>query len=180
MSLDLIQKIIEEEVRNALDYAKPSEVETVEDAWAGGEDLEEPIEHVPADVPADVEVPQAKVGPIKDIKNENVVKIDISQLKSIVDECVGDDIVTPEIEIDTYAHTDDHEGKMAKSQLYQAAKNAHSIYQMIDNREDLPSWVQSKLTKAADYLQTVYNHLDHKEHGSTESVISGGLNHNED
>jgi len=178
MSLDLIKKIIEEEIRNVLDYKTPSDVEVVKDAWAGGPDLEDPVEHIPEDVPADVETPQAKIGIIKDMKSENVVKIDAAQIKSIIDECMGNDYVTDTTVSDE--QISDHEGRMAKSQLYQTAKNAHAIYQMIDESSELPAWVQGKLTKAADYIQAVYSHLDHEESGEPETVIAGSIDQNED
>ena len=42
------------------------------------------------------------------------------------------------------------------------------IYNIIDNvgqggEVEMPAWVQSKLTKAQDYLQSVYNYLDGKD-----------------
>ena len=63
---------------------------------------------------------------------------------------------------------EDHEGKMAKSQLERSMKYSKMIYKIIDNVGDggevkLPAWVQSKLTKAEDYLQSVYNYLDGKD-----------------
>ena len=62
----------------------------------------------------------------------------------------------------------DHEGKMAKSQLERSMKYSKMIYKIIDNvgkggEVQFPAWVQSKLTKAEDYLQSVYNYLDGKD-----------------
>jgi len=62
----------------------------------------------------------------------------------------------------------DNEGKMAKSQLERSMKYSKMIYKMIDNVGDggevqFPAWVQSKLTKSMDYLQSVYNYLDGKD-----------------
>ncbi len=63
---------------------------------------------------------------------------------------------------------DDHEGKMAKAQLERSMKYAKMIYKIIQNVGDggevsMPAWVQSKLTKSMDYLQSVYNYLDGKD-----------------
>tara|TARA_B100001079_G_scaffold207431_1_gene181279 strand:- start:741 stop:1028 length:288 start_codon:yes stop_codon:yes gene_type:complete len=65
---------------------------------------------------------------------------------------------------------EDHEGKMAKSQLERTMKYAKMIYKIIDNVDkggdggvQFPSWVQSKMTKSMDYLQSVYNYLDGKD-----------------
>jgi len=60
---------------------------------------------------------------------------------------------------------DDHEVSMAKSDLYKTAKYAQKIYMMMkDLPEDgqIPGWVQSKITKSADYMGSVYHYLDHK------------------
>ena len=62
----------------------------------------------------------------------------------------------------------DHEGQMAKSQLERSMKYSNMIYNMIQNVDkgkgvEFPAWVQSKLTKAQDYLQSVYNYLDGKD-----------------
>ena len=62
----------------------------------------------------------------------------------------------------------DNEGGMAKSQLERSMKYAKMIYKIIDNVGDggevsMPAWVQSKLTKSMDYLQSVYNYLDGKD-----------------
>ena len=66
--------------------------------------------------------------------------------------------------------TPDHEGKMAKQQLERTMKYAKMIYKIIDNVDkegdggvQFPAWVQSKMTKSMDYLQSVYNYLDGKD-----------------
>ena len=63
---------------------------------------------------------------------------------------------------------DDHEGGMAKAQLERSMKYAKMIYKIIQNVGDggevsMPAWVQSKLTKSMDYLQSVYNYFDGKD-----------------
>ena len=62
----------------------------------------------------------------------------------------------------------DHECKMAKAQLERSMKYAKMIYKIVDNvgnggEVSMPAWVQSKLTKSMDYLQSVYNYLDGKD-----------------
>ena len=163
MSIELIKQIIGEEVENALSYEKPSDVKTVEDAFSGGENLEEPTEHVPEDVPADVEKPQAKVQKINDAKNENILRVSESQLRNIIEQCMCDheDMDHDKDDHDEKHH--DHEGKMAKSQLYRTAKMAHMIFQLIEDDDQLPGWVQSKITKASDYLESVFSYLDYEE-----------------
>ena len=80
--------------------------------------------------------------------------------------------------------TDDHEGKMAKSQLERSMKYSNMIYKMIDNVGDggevqFPAWVQSKLTKSMDYLQSVYNYLDGKD-GLEDKFQNDKLNRGDD
>tara|TARA_R110002073_G_scaffold311251_1_gene482257 strand:+ start:330 stop:836 length:507 start_codon:yes stop_codon:yes gene_type:complete len=164
MTIELIKKIIEEEVENALSYEKPSEVETVEDAFSGGDNIEDPTEHIPEDVPADSDKPQAKVQSIKNAKVENVVRITESQLRELVEQCMcaHEDMNDDKDDSHEEDHHD-HEGKMAKSQLYRTSKMAHMIFQIIEDDDQLPSWVQSKITKASDYLQSVFSYLDYEE-----------------
>ena len=59
--------------------------------------------------------------------------------------------------------SDDHEASMAKGQLYNACKNAMALYKMIEDGDNLEGWVAAKITKAADYLNAVHDHLAHEE-----------------
>lgn len=73
----------------------------------------------------------------------------------------------------------DHEVEMAKSDLFQAAKNAKQVYELIhDVTEDegLEGWVQEKIIKANDYLNTIREYLEGKQLQSemTGGVIAGG------
>lgn len=68
----------------------------------------------------------------------------------------------------------DHEVEMAKSDLFQSAKNAKKVYELI---KDIPEtvgiegWVQEKIIKANDYLNTVREYLEHKQ--LSEDTIEG-------
>ena len=68
----------------------------------------------------------------------------------------------------------DHEVEMARSDLFQAAKNAQQVYSMIkDVSEDegLDGWVQEKIIKANDYLNTIREYLEGKQvQGVTEGT----------
>lgn len=60
----------------------------------------------------------------------------------------------------------DHEVEMARSDLISATKNAESIYRMIESiseDEGLEGWVQEKIIKANDYLNTVREYLEGKQ-----------------
>ena len=56
----------------------------------------------------------------------------------------------------------DDEGRYAKSQLYKMAKYAVKLHQKLDDMEQLPAWLQSKITKASDYMSMVYHYLDYE------------------
>jgi hypothetical protein len=53
----------------------------------------------------------------------------------------------------------DREGDMAKSDLRSIIDNAQRLHDMIDDADNLPEWVQSKITLAEDYISTVANYL---------------------
>ena len=42
------------------------------------------------------------------------------------------------------------------------ANYATKLTQMLDDKTQLPSWVQSKLTKASDYISAAYHYLDYE------------------
>jgi len=58
----------------------------------------------------------------------------------------------------------DHEVQMARSDLYKLAKYSIKLHEMlksISEHEGLEGWQQSKITKAADYISSVYHALDY-------------------
>lgn len=74
----------------------------------------------------------------------------------------------------TENHQYDFEGKMAKAQLISIIKNAKSLYDSIDDRTQLKSWVQSKLSKAEDYIDGVRTYLDGEAVSSTAPLMHNG------
>ena len=60
-------------------------------------------------------------------------------------------------------YEDAGEGHMSKSVLYHTAKYAIELMDIINKGDDLEGWVQSKLNKAADYLQGVYNYEEYQK-----------------
>tara|TARA_B100000925_G_scaffold195279_1_gene147849 strand:- start:594 stop:1097 length:504 start_codon:yes stop_codon:yes gene_type:complete len=59
----------------------------------------------------------------------------------------------------------DHEVQMARSDLYKIAKYAIKLHEMMKNvseAEGIEGWQQAKITKAADYLSSVYHALDYE------------------
>lgn len=58
----------------------------------------------------------------------------------------------------------DHEVQMARSDLYKLAKYAIKLHEMLKNvseAEGIEGWQQAKITKAADYISSVYHSLDY-------------------
>ena len=53
----------------------------------------------------------------------------------------------------------DNEGEMAKTQLKTIIRNAEEMMDLLDDEENLPEWVQNKITKASDYMTSAYNYM---------------------
>jgi hypothetical protein len=58
----------------------------------------------------------------------------------------------------------DHEVQMARADLYKIAKYAIKLHDMlkgVSEEQGLEGWQQAKITKAADYISSVYHNLDY-------------------
>ena len=53
----------------------------------------------------------------------------------------------------------DYEGDMARGQLQSIINNAQKVHDMLEDNDNLPEWVQSKITLAEDYISTVANYM---------------------
>jgi len=53
---------------------------------------------------------------------------------------------------------DDHEGGMAIADLKQLAAQAAELAEMIKPDDELEGWVQSKITKASDYIEALHKY----------------------
>jgi hypothetical protein len=53
----------------------------------------------------------------------------------------------------------DYEGDMARGQLQSIVSNAQRVHDMLEDNDNLPEWVQSKITLAEDYISTVANYM---------------------
>lgn len=53
----------------------------------------------------------------------------------------------------------DYEGEMAHGELYNIIDNAQAICKMLKPDSQLEAWVQSKITKANDYINAVHDYL---------------------
>ena len=59
----------------------------------------------------------------------------------------------------------DHEVQMARADLYKLAKYSIKLHEMlkgISEAEGIEGWQQAKITKAADYISSVYHALDYE------------------
>ena len=65
-----------------------------------------------------------------------------------------------------YGHTksDSHEGRMTKAKLFRMGKMAQSMHDRLEDGDDLPEWVQDKVTTAEDRLRAAYEYIDYKLH----------------
>jgi hypothetical protein len=51
------------------------------------------------------------------------------------------------------------EGDMAKEQMHTIMSAAKELHSILDDEQDLPEWVQSKITKAMDYIDTARDYM---------------------
>jgi len=54
----------------------------------------------------------------------------------------------------------DKEGEMMKSQLRQVCSASDKLMKMVGDDDNLPEWVQSKVTKATDYIRSVRDYIE--------------------
>ena len=67
----------------------------------------------------------------------------------------------------------DHEVQMARSDLYKAAKYSiklHEMLKQVSEQQGLEGWVAAKITKASDYLSSVYHYMEYEMMSQNESV----------
>lgn len=69
-----------------------------------------------------------------------------------------------DLEEDDWKMDPNDESGMAKSQLRSIKMLAYKLCDMIEHGDQLDAWVQAKLTKAEDYLNSVYGYLAGEEH----------------
>ena len=66
----------------------------------------------------------------------------------------------------------DQEGSMLKTQLKQIDSAVDKLMGMIQDDDNLPEWVQSKMTKATDYIRTVRDYLEAEGDDMDEEYVS--------
>ena len=102
------------------------------------------------------------------------MKITRNQLKFLIREAIAEDssvllempqppIVGQEQTGDYTKDPDGYEGDMAKRSLYHMARQADQLHDMIMDDENLKPWAQAKITKAADYIRSVFEVMTHEK-----------------
>lgn len=61
------------------------------------------------------------------------------------------------------------EGNMAKHQAMECADDAQDVANMIEESDNLPEWLEAKITLAADYMNKVKDYLTHHVRGAAPS-----------
>ena len=103
---------------------------------------------------------------MKKLHNKGKIEVDSQEIKFIKEADVPMDMpmALPEPDAPDYLGNDgmDYEGGMAKSQMLKMKKYAVALCDMIEDESQLESWVQAKLTKASDYMSSVFHYLDYQ------------------
>lgn len=74
-------------------------------------------------------------------------------------------------------NVDHSEIEMACAELHKVVEYAPKLAEMVRQMEGLEGWVSSKITKAADYISSVYHWLEYKQHeGGEEHRCDGCSN----
>lgn len=74
---------------------------------------------------------------------------------------VPEESVEPQPVTEGVLDSDDDDGFMARSQLYFMARDAISLHGMIDDRDDLEPWVQSKIAQSAEAIDAVRRYTEY-------------------
>ena len=107
----------------------------------------------------------------RDLNNDNVV--DSTDYLAARDLAIKKAMSKKPLQEDDWMQADD-ESDMASSQLISIKQNVNKLAGLIDDGEQLDAWVQSKLTKAEDYLTSVYNYLQGEEIQGNEPIMEYG------
>ena len=73
----------------------------------------------------------------------------------------------------------DHEVQMARAELYKLAEYSVKLYDLlkgISEAEGLEGWQQAKITKASDYISSVYHSLNYEEKAEGENATVNAMN----
>ena len=96
------------------------------------------------------------------------MKLDSEKLKKIIKEVLSEQVSEAcgdpvPMQMQPSPCADDHEASMAKSDLRRLHEYSMEIDQLIHDGDELEGWVQSKITKAADYIASVKHYLEYNK-----------------
>lgn len=97
---------------------------------------------------------------MEDLKPGKHVEMRVTKSNKRKTYLIKEDIATDAINMEH-----DHEVQMARGQLYHAARDAmrlHKILKSISEEEGLEGWVAAKITRAADYLNSVADYMEYE------------------
>ncbi len=63
--------------------------------------------------------------------------------------------------------SDPSEIHMAKADLKKLAEYSQKLYELVDNVDGLEGWVAAKITKASDYISSVYHWLEYEQQNNS-------------
>lgn len=106
------------------------------------------------------------------------MRITRQQLRKMIAECMSDEMdmqmepmedmammMGPEEEHgEGRALGDGGSASMARGQLFKTAQKAQSLYDRLSDEDELPEWVQYKITLANEYISTAEDYLSYKIH----------------
>ena len=72
----------------------------------------------------------------------------------------------------------DHEVQMAKSDLYKSAKYSIKLHELLKNvseEKGLEGWVAAKITKASDYLSSVFHYMEYEMMDETKEAVTESM-----
>jgi len=65
----------------------------------------------------------------------------------------------------------DHEGEMAVTQLHRISEMSDMLLDIIGENDDLPGWIQYKITRAYSDLNDAFGYIESKSHMSYEDMV---------
>tara|TARA_R100001509_G_scaffold165687_1_gene148906 strand:- start:683 stop:1297 length:615 start_codon:yes stop_codon:yes gene_type:complete len=145
LTQDIIRRLIKEQIQDSLNLK--------EEVSLSGKDLEEKINSI-----------VSSLGNIRQSQQVQILQKVEAKIKEApanrkdIDEACGD---MQSIDMGVDHHDDDHEGSMAKRQMFKTAEYAAEIFDNIHDDDEFPAWIQSKMTKIADYIGVVKHYLEY-------------------
>ena len=89
------------------------------------------------------------------------MKVTKNLLRTIIKEQLDEMCGEPHMAKPVHHHKPDHEGNMAKRQMFKTAMYSKAILDILQDGDELPGWIQSKMTEIADYIGAVKHYLEY-------------------